>query len=241
MAGRQGKLAVAAGVRFDVAPGPGSVAANWSFVGSRLQATRGIVQVPVDSIEMVVLRDFLNADECHQLVALIDADRRPSSLFAEHPDRSFRTSETCNLDPRNELVRRVEERLSALCAIDRRHGEFLQGQRYVEGQRFKPHHDFLQPDQPYWKRQKDIGGQRTWTLMVYLTVPAEGGETYFPRARVLIPPRQGKLVAWNNLDARGDPNPRTLHESLPVVRGTKYIITKWYRDRPWGMHREKYR
>jgi hypothetical protein len=23
---------------------------------------------------------------------------------------------------------------------------------------------------------------------------------------------------------------------MPVVGGTKYVITKWYRERPWGWH-----
>jgi prolyl 4-hydroxylase len=29
----------------------------------------------------------------------------------------------------------------------------------------------------------------------------------------------------------GSPNPWTLHEGMPVDRGTKYIVTKWYRER----------
>jgi prolyl 4-hydroxylase len=29
------------------------------------------------------------------------------------------------------------------------------------------------------------------------------------------------------------PNPWTIHAGMPVVRGVKYIITKWYRTRRW--------
>lgn len=36
-------------------------------------------------------------------------------------------------------------------------------------------------------------------------------------------------MAWNNLGADGQPNPATLHEALPVIRGLKYVITKWFR------------
>ena len=26
-----------------------------------------------------------------------------------------------------------------------------------------------------------------------------------------------------------------IHQGMPVVAGVKYIITKWYRERPWGI------
>ena len=71
--------------------------------------------------------------------------------------------------------------------------------------------------------------------MAFLSVPETGGETYFPRIDVKIPPRAGSLVTWNNLDANGEPNTNTLHQGMPVVAGTKHIITKWYRERPWGV------
>ena len=32
----------------------------------------------------------------------------------------------------------------------------------------------------------------------------------------------------------GEPNLMTMHAGTPVVRGTKYVITKWYRTRPWA-------
>ena len=47
-------------------------------------------------------------------------------------------------------------------------------------------------------------------------------------------PRAGNLLAWNNLDAIGEPNSYSLHQGMPVTEGVKYIITKWHRERPWG-------
>ena len=46
-------------------------------------------------------------------------------------------------------------------------------------------------------------------------------------------PRRGNLLAWNNMNAVGMPNTYALHEGRPVTAGTKYIITKWYREREW--------
>jgi prolyl 4-hydroxylase len=118
--------------------------------------------------------------------------------------------------------------------IDEAHGETIQGQRYAVGQRFKCHHDFFYTSEPYWPEQERTGGQRTWTVMVFLNEPQAGGQTEFPKAKVKISPKAGNLLAWNNLDALGEPNELSLHQGLPVEAGLKYIITKWYRERPWG-------
>jgi prolyl 4-hydroxylase len=63
-------------------------------------------------------------------------------------------------------------------------------------------------------------------------MPEEGGQTAFLRAGIKVTPRLGNLLVWNNLDADGLPNPASLHQGLPVLAGTKYVITKWHRERP---------
>jgi len=42
------------------------------------------------------------------------------------------------------------------------------------------------------------------------------------------------MLVWNNLNIIGEPNYFSLHEGRPVAAGTKYIITKWHRERPWA-------
>ena len=76
------------------------------------------------------------------------------------------------------------------------------------------------------------GGQRTWTAMAYLNEPEEGGATRFRTIGKTIRPELGKLIAWNNLLPDGRPNPATLHQGMKVRRGVKYVITKWFRERP---------
>lgn len=204
-------------------------------VRDRLGAVSGINRLPTSALDLFVLRDFLNGGECETLIGMIESSRKPSRLMSDNPDPNFRTSETCNLPRGNEVVRGVEAKLASLLGIDPKHGEILQGQRYAVGQQFKPHHDYLRTTEPYWAQQEKIGGQRTWTAMIFLNVPEDGGETYFSLIDVKIKPRRGSLVTWNNLDAAGAPNPLTLHQGMPVLGGVKYIITKWYRERPWGV------
>ena len=35
----------------------------------------------------------------------------------------------------------------------------------------------------------------------------------------------------DNLQLYGNPNPFTLHEAMPVEQGSKWVITKWFREK----------
>ena len=204
-----------------------------SWVKARLARTPNAFKIPSNDLDIFVVRDFLSRPECDGLNRLIDAERIPSQLLAPTFDPEFRTSESCNMDPLNPLVRQVENKITALMGITPSHGETIQGQRYAVGQQFKPHHDFFYVDQPYWDEMNRTGGQRTWTAMLFLNEPEGGGQTAFPQAGIKVTPRAGNLLTWNNLDPAGQPNPFSLHQGMPVTAGVKYIITKWYRERPW--------
>jgi prolyl 4-hydroxylase len=203
------------------------------WVRDRLLANPAAMKIPSDKLDIFVVRDFLTADECTGLIAMMDAERIPSQLLSPSADPEFRTSESCNMDPLHPLVWQVQGKITDLIGIYPEHGETIQGQRYAVGQQFKAHHDFFHTDQPYWPAMEASGGQRTWTAMIFLNTPEGGGHTAFDEAGLKIAPRAGNLVTWNNLDSDGMPNVYSLHQGCPVTAGTKYIITKWYRERPW--------
>ena len=201
-------------------------------VAARLAALEGAQRVPGGAIEMVIVRRFLDHEECAALCGLIDARRRPSDIADDLGDPAFRTSETCDLDPREPIVAALEVRLTRALGIDPAHGEPIQGQRYAPGQEFKPHTDTFEPGGADFYRYCGEQGQRTWTAMIYLNEPADGGATRFKAISKTIQPEAGKLVAWNNLLPDGRPNPATLHQGMKVRAGTKTIVTKWYREGP---------
>lgn len=204
-----------------------------SWVSDRLQRHPAAFRIPSDELDIFIVRDLLDEKDCTELMALIDQGREPSKLLSATEDREFRTSDSCNLDPENPVVLRVETKITDLIGIDPVQGETIQGQRYAVGQRFKPHFDFFHETEAYWPEMVRTGGQRTWTAMVFLNEVEGGGETFFERAAVKVTPRRGNLLAWNNMDSIGQPNQFALHEGKPVTAGTKYIITKWYRERQW--------
>jgi prolyl 4-hydroxylase len=200
----------------------------------RLQAFPGVRRVPSPRIELFDLPGFLSPDLCTRLIALIDKGRRPSTIADPNGDAYFRTSETCDLDPGEPAVQDLERQLIDLNGIDAAYGEPVQGQRYEVGQEFKPHTDYFEPDGQDFAKFCSIAGQRTWTFMVYLNEPEAGGATRFKIVDKMFKPETGKLVCWNNHRPDGTLNPVTLHHGMKMRKGVKYVITKWYRERPWG-------
>jgi prolyl 4-hydroxylase len=64
---------------------------------ARLLAYPGVRRVPSPLIELFDRPGFLAPDHCRRLIALIDKDRRPSTIADPNGDDYFRTSETCDL------------------------------------------------------------------------------------------------------------------------------------------------
>ena len=69
--------------------------------------------------------------------------------------------------------------------------------------------------------------------MIYLSNVDRGGETHFPHCEFMVPPVEGMLLAWDNMDRTGAPNVMSLHAARPVESGTKYVVTKWFREHRW--------
>ncbi|ABD25826.1 2OG-Fe(II) oxygenase [Novosphingobium aromaticivorans DSM 12444] len=200
----------------------------------RLLAAPGMMRVPSPRLEMFVVRDFLSQAECNGLIARIERDRRPSTIADANGDHYFRTSETCDLPMDDPEIVALDEKLCALSGIGRPFGEPIQGQRYESGQEFKAHTDYFDPHGADFQRFCSVAGQRTWTFMVYLNDVEAGGATRFKVIDKTIQPERGKLVCWNNRRPDGTVNPCTLHHAMKVRKGLKYVITKWYREKPWG-------
>ncbi len=199
---------------------------------SRLSALDGVQRVPTRELELFIVRGFLDPATCAALIERIDARRRPSTIADDAGIANFRTSETCDLDSVEPLVAEVEQRISNLLGLPLALGEPLQGQRYAPGQEFRPHTDTFNPSGYDYLVHTARGGQRSWTAMIYLNQPEDGGATRFKTIGKTIQPETGKLLTWNNLRPDGVPNDATLHQGMKVRRGTKYVLTKWFRQTP---------
>ena len=196
----------------------------------RLSAWPRAQRVPTPRLELFVIRGFLDPATCAALIERIDAKRRPSDIANDIGIANFRTSETCDLDPADPLVAALDRKLSEALGLPLAQSEPIQGQRYAPGQEFRPHTDTFTPGTADFYRYCADRGQRTWTAMIYLNAPDDGGATRFKTIGKTVQPETGKLLAWNNLLPDGTPNDATLHQGMKVRKGTKYIITKWFRQ-----------
>ena len=206
------------------------VAAPTDGTAARLIAAAGVQRVPTRELELFIVRRFLDVETCAALIERIDERRRPSEIADDLGITNFRTSETCDLDWRDPVVAEVDRKISELLGLPLDASEPLQGQRYAPGQEFKPHTDTFEPGGYDYYVHTAGAGQRTWTAMIYLNQPEDGGATRFKTIGKTIQPESGKLLAWNNLLPDGRPNPATLHQGMKVRRGTKYVLTKWFRE-----------
>lgn len=214
---------------------PAGLAAIGERVRARLEADATAQSLGNGKVDIFLVPDFLTRQECKRLVRTVDKRIGPSELFKGTEVDGFRTSSTHYFDREDEATREMERRMDAMLGIDHQHAEVPQGQRYRTGQQFRHHYDYFTTDQQYWQQERRRGGQRSWTAMVFLNEPEKGGETDFPELGLSVKPLRGALLAWNNMDREGRPNPATLHAGMPVVAGEKYIVTQWYRLHPWTL------
>jgi prolyl 4-hydroxylase len=103
--------------------------------------------------------------------------------------------------------------------------------RYLPGQRFEPHFDFIDPGAPSFAAELSMLGQRVATCITYLNDDFTGAETAFPELGWQFRGAPGDALIFFNVDAEGRPDRRTLHAGLPPQRGQKWILSQWLRDR----------
>ena len=173
-----------------------------------------------------IIDDFLTPRECASIITSVGVNLVPSPLTHYDPTRpNFRTSRTAYFDNKG-IQGHVNQKILNLMDIDDKYAEIPQLQHYKVGGEFKAHWDWFDPhsDKKFYDK-----GQRTWTVMVYLNDVEEGGETFFTDLKVGITPRSGSAVIWGNLRSDGEGDKRTMHQGSPVIKGEKYIITKWFK------------
>ena len=110
-------------------------------------------------------------------------------------------------------------------------GEGFQVLCYPAGARNDAHFDFLQPSNAANRASIARSGQRVSTLIAYLNDVEEGGETVFPSAGGRSRRERGNAVYFEYCNRLGQVDPLSLHAGQPVVRGEKWVATKWMRQR----------
>jgi prolyl 4-hydroxylase len=180
--------------------------------------------------------NFLDEDFCSDVIKVIDKHSVESTVTrgGVRAVTTHRTSSTCyfhKYDTR--LTEHLEAKIADLTGLDPAFGEHIQGQKYKPDQYFREHTDFFTPESESYRAFTQNGGQRTYTVMVYLNTVCEGGETVFPELGFKVKPVRGLALIWNNLHPDGRENFQTIHRAEPPKVTNKYVLTKWYRKLPY--------
>lgn len=192
------------------------------------------------NLQIFTIDNFVREEECEYLCALIKKTSIRSTVASTKKDESAhlgelhpgRTSYTSTLSDTDPIVSILDERMSNILNISKKHGESFQGQIYDVGQEFKHHYDWF--DESSYNAHCLHSGQRLWTFMLYLNDVEEGGETDFPEINTKFTPKKGMAVVWKNSDGKGKEYRSAFHAGLPVKQGKKIIVTKWYRENEWN-------
>jgi prolyl 4-hydroxylase len=181
------------------------------------------------------IRALFTPEECAHVVALSRPAMQPSVVVDSRTGRQMphpiRTSDGTVLGPiQLDLVTHaLNLRIAAATGTQVRRGEPLSILRYTPGQQYRLHHDCLPGE----------ANQRVLTLIAYLNGDYAGGATQFPVPGIDYRGEVGDAILFANTRSDGSVDERSRHAGLPVMRGEKWIATRWIRARdfdPWGLY-----
>lgn len=193
--------------------------------------------------------NFATAKQCKRVIEMAKKQLKPSSLAlrpgeTEADMAGVRTSSGMFISAREDETRtldQIEEKIAKITMIPRSHGESFNVLRYEIGQLYDAHYDAFNPEE-----YGPVKSQRVATFLLYLSDVEEGGETMFPYENgqnmdsnydfhkcigLRIKPRMGDGLLFYSLLQNGTIDPTSIHGSCPVIRGEKWVATKWMRDR----------
>jgi hypothetical protein len=183
------------------------------------------------------INGFATPAECRWIVAGARERLAPAPVFDKetgaqtHNDSRDNSFVALRIGEMNVFTEVIRNRISAATKLPVPLFEPSQVLHYAVGQRFKPHHDFLDPANPAYRESLGWFGQRIATFLIYLNDDYEGGETSFPKISLDYKARLGNALFFANVTREGAPDPQTLHAGLPPTSGEKWVFSQWIRDR----------
>ncbi|XP_060880427.1 prolyl 4-hydroxylase subunit alpha-2-like isoform X2 [Metopolophium dirhodum] len=117
----------------------------------------------------------------------------------------------------------LNTRIESFTGFSTKTAELYQIVNYGLGGHYLPHHD------PFIKGTENlVFGNRLVTVLFYLTGVQNDGYTAFPMLNIVTPAERGSALVWNNLHmSNGELCYETLHGSCPLLKGNKWIMTRW--------------
>ncbi|KAM0032316.1 putative procollagen-proline 4-dioxygenase [Helianthus debilis subsp. tardiflorus] len=191
---------------------------------------------------------FATAQQCESIIKMAEVRLSPSGLALRKGDttestKGVRTSSGMFIsasEDKTGTLDLIEKKIERATMIPRIHGEMFNVLRYEIGQRYLQHYDTFNPIE--YGPQKS---QRMASFLLYLSDVEEGGETMFPYENdesmsstydvekcngLKVKPRKGDGLLFYSLYPNGTIDPTSLHGGCAVIKGQKWVATKWIRN-----------
>lgn len=130
------------------------------------------------------------------------------------------------------IIDLVCDKISYITCSPLEKAEKIQIIHYPEGGSYNSHYDGWDHDNSEKQKQNmKYGGQRLLTAIVYLNDIEEGGEMNFPKKNVIIKPKQGSILVFNNcVDNTNKKDVNSIYNNMPVIKGEKWTFNLWFRE-----------
>lgn len=192
--------------------------------------------------------NFATPEQCESIIKMAKSKLKPSTLALRKGEttestKGTRTSSGTFIggsEDKTGTLDFIERKIAKATMIPQSHGEAFNILRYEIGQKYDSHYDAFNPDE-YGPQPS----QRVASFLLYLSSVEEGGETMFPFENgsavssgfeykqcvgLKVKPRQGDGLLFYSLFPNGTIDRTSLHGSCPVIKGEKWVATKWIRD-----------
>lgn len=197
----------------------------------RAPARRVLLEAP----RVRVFESFATAEECDWLVERCRHRLGPAQVYEDsgtelrrHEGRS-NSEASYELEASDVVLSLIHDRIARGTGVPVEHFEVAKLLHYKPGEAFTRHSDFLQPGM---QEEIEARGQRVATLLIYLNDDYDGGETEFTEVGFKFKARKGDALFFLNVDAKGEPDPMSMHAGSPTTRGEKWLLSLWLRGKP---------
>lgn len=188
-----------------------------------------------DDPVVCVFENFLSEDEISHLIEAGRNGLKPAQTIVDSGkvENTGRTGNVCWIPQRHDpVIAALAERISSLVGLPLANSEPFQLVHYRETQSYAPHFDGWDPTTEAGKRCMVRGGQRLVTCLLYLNDVQGSGATVFPRLKMGMDARKGRMLLFHNCaNGTATLHPDALHGGTPVRNGEKWICNLWFRER----------
>lgn len=192
------------------------------------------IEVVFTNPDIMILRNIMSDAEIDKVIKiskpLLNRATVHNPITGQLEFAHYRISKNCWLNGgHDELIDRVNARMSALTGLNLETAEDFQVQNYGLAGHYDPHFDFSRD-----LENSTLGrlgtGNRIATVLLYMTDVEAGGATVFPYVGARVMPKKGDAVFWHNLLQSGEGDFRTRHAGCPVLKGWKWVSNKWIHE-----------